>query len=572
MQSRTRFIVSAATLVAALFLSSCGGVAPVLSVDQGELGVYNALPLFTWSVAGSGTVKEAEYSLDGGVTWTPLAANVTGFRPDEPLDTGSYTLRLQYRTWSGWSDEAHVSFTVTDVAISEPDDTYYATEQWGLSMIDMPLLWGLLAVAFPGQQEVVVAVTDTGYLDHPDLIANVNTADGYDFISNVSIANDGNGIDPDAHDAGDDEGLGYGNSWHGTSVAGNIAAVSDNAAGVAGVARINVRIMPVRVLGVGGGLTSDIAQGVLYAAGLTNDSGTTPDDPAKIINMSLSGGGFDTFMETVLQQVRDAGVIVVAASGNDSNDPDWVPVGYPASSAYTIAAASVDASSEVSYYSQMGAEIDVVAPGGDAISDDWILLPSADPFQSYPPSTWVYSFLQGTSFACPHVAGALAVLCTIDPTIDLETARDLLKRSSSNLDEPAIPGLSDVGILNAASLVETHYGGRVASTVERPLFSAVPPPRPPDVGPAIVPQPPAQPIINEHTVDMGSLIVEYADSVSPAEMLLSGVPGVATVRGRGQSARVVELADGADLESTRQALLADPAVRAVHYNFRYYPQ
>ena len=547
---------------------------PTVTVDQGGLGVFNALPRFAWVATSSASVKDAEYSLNGGETWVRIGPGVRESRPDAPLAAANYTLQLRVRSWSGWSDSASVEFTVQAIAGYQPNDTYYLEHQWALPLIDMPLAWGVIDALFPNRQDVVVAVIDTGYLNHPDLLANINESDGYDFISDLATANDGNLLDPDAHDAGDDVGDGYGNSWHGTSVAGTIAAVTHNAAGVAGVARDKVTVMPLRVLGKGGGYTYDIAQALLFAAGLLNDSGTMPATPAKIANLSLGGGGVDSYMEQILQQVTEAGLIVVAASGNDSDDPSWVSVGYPASSRYTIAAGSIGQYSDVAYYSQMGAELDVVAPGGDLSlgPQTGVLLPSADPGATYPPAPaeYNYAFIQGTSFACPYVSGALAVLATLDTTLDLESARDLLKRSGSNLDDPLIPGLFEIGILNVASLMELHFGGRIATSIERPIFNWVEGMASGAPMSAVRTQPKIS-VRPEPDADQGSLIVRFVDSATAPEMVLSRVAGIRDLRGPGTTSRLVLLEQDSDLESIRRALLADPAVEAVHYNYRYQP-
>jgi serine protease len=133
-----------------------------------------------------------------------------------------------------------------------PNDTRYG-EQWhyfeATGGLNLPSAWDQSTGA-----GVVVAVIDTGYVTHSDLAANI--LPGYDFISDTAVSNDGNGRDSNPADPGDAEG-GYPSSWHGTHVAGTIAAVTNNNKGVAGVA-FNAKIVPVRVLGVGGGYTSDI--------------------------------------------------------------------------------------------------------------------------------------------------------------------------------------------------------------------------------------------------------------------------------------------------------------------------
>ena len=189
---------------------------------------------------------------------------------------------------------------------AEPDDIFYE-DQWNLSAINLPEAWEYTT----GSSNVVVAVVDTGVLmDHPDLAGQL-TNDGYDFISDPDISLDGDGIDSNPDDPGD---MMYGthSSFHGTHCAGIVAAASNNGIGVSGVAW-ETKIMPIRVLGDGGvGTTYDVLQGVLYAAGLENDSDTVPSQPADVISLSLGGdGGADQY---VYNQVRAQGIIVVAAS------------------------------------------------------------------------------------------------------------------------------------------------------------------------------------------------------------------------------------------------------------------
>ncbi len=121
---------------------------------------------------------------------------------------------------------------------------------------------------------VVVAVLDTGYRPHADL--NANILPGYDMISDSFVGNDGNGRDTNAQDPGDwilanecgGTHAAQDSSWHGTHVAGTVAAVTNNASGVAGVA-YGAKVVPVRVLGKCGGYTSDIADGIIWASGGT---------------------------------------------------------------------------------------------------------------------------------------------------------------------------------------------------------------------------------------------------------------------------------------------------------------
>jgi serine protease len=193
-----------------------------------------------------------------------------------------------------------------------PDDTYYP-RQWHYPMINLPQAWDITA----GSSEVVVAVVDTGVLmGHPDLQGQL-TDNGYDFISDPAFSRDGTGgIDPDPDDPGDGSSPGA-SSFHGTHTAGTIAAATNNSRGVAAVGW-NTRVMPIRVLGRGGGTLYDLLQGVRYAAGLPNDAGIILPRPADIINMSLGGGSYSQAAQDVFDQVRAKGIILIAAAGNEA--------------------------------------------------------------------------------------------------------------------------------------------------------------------------------------------------------------------------------------------------------------
>lgn len=579
-----------ALALAIVLLAGCGKPgAPTLAVVDSPLGEYNALPAFTWAAADPGQIDQAAFAIDSQEAWAPLAAGATTFRPDAPLSAGTHTVYLRVDGRGGWSDLTSLEFTVTELPTWTPDDEYYDLpnaidiSQWALPMIDMPLAWGALQTVFTQRDQVIVAVIDTGYTDHPDVVGNVLTDEGYDFISEESIANDGpdpgdTEIDPDAYDTGDRDPE-YGSSWHGTSVAGTIASLTNNPEGTAGVAIDHVAIMPLRALGERGGYTYDIAQCILYAAGLANDSGTVPTTAAKIINMSLgsaaevsaAGQVFDLFMGDALSQATAAGVISVAATGNSSDDPYWVPVGSPANLVETIAVGAIGDAAQIAYYSQMGAQLDVVAPGGDLATGIGVLLPSADPWATLPlqPGDYGYAEIQGTSFACPHVAGVLAVLATIDPEIDLATARELLRRSSANLDPPLVLGDFEVGILNAASVLETHFGGRFAYSGERPDFSwarSLTAPQPQLVAPLS-----ETALADPAFVDQGRLIVRFTDQDTVELMEASGMRGIRSITGRTGTTRLLSLDAAGTLQQMREDLLTQPGVETVYYNYRYLP-
>ena len=227
----------------------------------------------------------------------------------------------------------------------------------------LPEVWQALAAdVLPEPEPVMVAVLDTGYVPHPDLLPNLDTAAGYDFIRDPEAGADGDGIDPDATDPA------TGGPWHGTAMAGVIAAQTDNGMGLAGMGwpwgRSRVTIMPVRVVAPRGATSYDVAQGLLYAAGLENDSGRVPGRPAEIINLSFADslpGPPDELLEEVLRRVTEAGAIVVSAAGNHGS-----AVRAPANSRYTVAVAASGMDGSLAPMSNSGPETDVIAPGGDS--------------------------------------------------------------------------------------------------------------------------------------------------------------------------------------------------------------
>lgn len=349
-----------------------------------------------------------------------------------------------------------------------PNDTAYPL-QWHYPLIGLPDAWETTT----GDAAVVVAVVDTGILaNHPDLAGQL--VGGYDFVRDPGSAGDGDGIDPNPQEPAG--GIGSATqSFHGTHVSGTVAARGNNQLGVAGSA-YRSRIMPLRALGVGGGGTSyDVDQAVRYAAGLANDSGQVATPRAAIINLSLGGAPFSQATQNLYNEVRAAGVAVVAAAGNEAT----AAPGYPAAYDGVISVSAVDLQRRLTAYSNTGSSIDVAAPGGDNSVDlngdgypDGVL--STGGRFSGDALNFVYSFLSGTSMAAPHVAGVLALMKSVNPNltpadIDAMLAAGLL---SDDLGAPGRDNLYGHGIINAQRAVLAAVEATGTSPADNPRLAA----------------------------------------------------------------------------------------------------
>lgn len=339
-----------------------------------------------------------------------------------------------------------------------PNDPSYDM-QWHYPLINLSKAWDITT----GSSDVVVAVLDSGILmNHPDLKSNLAN-DGYDFVRSPSISLDGDGIDNDPNDPGGRDYLNGDSSFHGTHCAGIIAASSNNSLGVSGVGW-STQIMPVRVMGLGGeGYSYDILQGMLYAAGLPNDSGKGPEKAADIINLSLGGDRYSQAEQEVYTQVRNAGTIIIAAAGNKSVSRPF----YPASYDGVMSVSAVERNAKLSTYSNFGDRIDVAAPGGEyrGINDeadqdgdgtpDMVFSTLGD--DSSGRIQYNYGWLAGTSMAAPHVAGVVALMKAVRPELTPDEL-DYFLQQFNITDDIGTSGRDDrygYGLINAYKAVQT---------------------------------------------------------------------------------------------------------------------
>lgn len=352
-----------------------------------------------------------------------------------------------------------------------PTDPDFVGQSWHYLMADLDYAWAITT----GSSSVIVAVVDDGIrFDHPDIAANL-TSDGYDFVSttvvplcgggSVDLAGDGNGPDPDPTKPNDyvrnttptcySPNPGIGN--HGLHVAGTIGAVGSNGLGGTGI-NWSVKIRPVRVLNsAGSGNDFDVAQGILYAAGLPVDIGggtiVQAPSPARVINLSLGGPVGSLDLQNAVAAAVSNGVAVVASAGNSaSNTPS-----YPAAFPEVISVSAVGPDATLASYSNFGPTVDIAAPGGDFADGNasYGVYSTVWDFASNKPT---YEFFQGTSMAAPHVSGVAALLIAQNPALSPLEVRARLQSYAVDIG-PAGPDTQyGAGLLNARNSLTQSFG------------------------------------------------------------------------------------------------------------------
>ncbi len=348
-----------------------------------------------------------------------------------------------------------------------PNDPLLLNQYWHYNLVGAFNAW----TTTTGSSSVLVAVVDQGVrFDHPSMAANF-TNDGYNFVaagnrlaSPVPIcATSGTGTSavPEAGPSTDptlpDDFTGISNGClvrntvgdHGLHVSGTIGAPGNDGVGASGL-NWSVSIRPVRVLDVtGSGSFFDIAQGVLYAAGLpaAGASGTvTAPSAARVINMSLGGSGDSPVLHAAVQAATAAGSLIVASAGNGATTTPSFPAAYPE----VLSVVALGPDLQLATYTSVGPNVSLAAPGGDfrftANNGTGGVLSTT---YNYVTKTPNYAFYTGTSMAAPHVTGVAALVLAANPTM---TAAQLRQRLQSTALDVGAPGRDDrygFGVVNA---------------------------------------------------------------------------------------------------------------------------
>ncbi|MBN1764683.1 MAG: S8 family serine peptidase [Sedimentisphaerales bacterium] len=356
---------------------------------------------------GGATLKH-EYTLVPGLSVITLPA---GMSVADALETYNQTDGILY---------AEPNYRVYALA-TFPNDTRF-NDLWGMhntgqsggtpdADIDAPEAWDIAT----GSDEIIVAVIDTGVdYNHVDLAGNMWTNPGE--IPGNGQDDDGNGYiddiygydfdhyDPDPMD----------DRYHGTHCAGTIAGIANNSEGVAGVCW-NTRIMALKFLdSSGGGWSEDAIKCVEYATLMG----------AHVMSNSWGGGSYNQGLKDVIDAAGAAGMLFVAAAGNDYGGNNDLYPHYPSSytSENIIAVLATNDNDNMANFSNYGpTSVDIGAPGDDILSCDL---------------GGGYRYLDGTSMATPHVTGACALLWSVNPSLSYMEVKDILLRTV----DPTLPG------------------------------------------------------------------------------------------------------------------------------------
>ncbi|MEK7545638.1 MAG: S8 family peptidase [Patescibacteria group bacterium] len=348
------------------------------------------------------------------------------------------------------------AFIIQPVLAAVPDDPLFG-EQWYLNAVRLPEAWDFAK----GSPTVTVAVLDSGVdLMHPDLRDRIWRNPGE--IAGNGIDDDRNGYVDDARgwdfvdgDSDPNPEIGAGSAKdganHGTLVAGIIGAAGGNAEGIVGI-NWNVGIMPLRVLDAdGSGNTLGVVRAIRYAVAAK----------AKVINVSFTGQNYSQTLADALRAAHDAGILVVAAAGNEGDtdkggDLNIYP-SYPAcyrgpnGERLVLGVASLDRNGAKSSFSSYGSDCVGISAPGESFFTTQAYRPAISGFDQAYGDSWF-----GSSLSAPVVSGVAALVASMDPTLDADALRDVLRATSKDVNQLNGPyaGHLGAGQVDAAAAVK----------------------------------------------------------------------------------------------------------------------
>lgn len=324
-----------------------------------------------------------------------------------------------------------------------PNDPSYPS-QWNLqdesAGLKLPTAWD--KTLGNGQ---VVAVVDTGILPHSDLDANPRDEGDWKVPGDCGLTATTN------------------STWHGTHVAGSIAALGNNSKGVMGVAP-GVKVVPIRTMGLCGGYMSDVADGVIWAAGGTVTGVPANANPARTINLSVGAvAACSITSQNAIDFAVGRGSTLFVSAGNSNTD---VTKSSPANCQSVISVGASGRNGNRSYYSNFGSTLDLMAPGGDTAGyiiaplNSGTTIPGAESYKGY----------QGTSMAAPMAAGVGALMLAADPLLTSTQIEATLKATANPM-LVACPEGCGAGVVNASAAVKVGVAPVNAVTSSTPVIT-----------------------------------------------------------------------------------------------------
>lgn len=380
---------------------------------------------------------------------TPMGGSMVALRFDRVLPAS--TVRLLGSLLNALPGVARVSPDLVATSDSVPNDTYFPqqTNLWSPVpvdsesgeepppgpdySIDAPTMWD----ATRGRKSVVVALVDGGIVAHPDLAKQ--TVAGYDMIADSRNAKDGNGRDSNPADPGNASNGRYctahTSTWHGTHVAGIVAALRNNGIGISGIAP-GVALQPVRVVGQCGAAMSDVIAGIRWASGGYVPGVPRNKTPADVINLSLSSGVTDytcpAAYQEVIDEARARGSVVVASAGNQGVS---VLTRTPANCDGVLSVGATDVDGRPTTYTNAGLTIGMMAQGGEVGEGEGIW--STVDAGTGAPSRSTYGQKAGTSMAAPAVSAAAALILSLGDFTNDQVVQVL---KAAAVQPPQLPG------------------------------------------------------------------------------------------------------------------------------------